>query len=102
MILMKTTNHFPGIRQDWFSSLYIGLVKGLKVFFFYLAVLCLFRALYIGILHAFWADGTGLTDAIYAFFRGGKLSMQTAGVLTLPTFLPGFFTGFVSVAWRGA
>lgn len=96
MILMKTKNHFPGIRQDWFSSLYIGLVKGLKVFFFYLAVLCLFRALYIGILHAFWADGTRLTDAIYAFFRGGKLSMQTAGVLTLPTFLPGFFTGFVS------
>lgn len=83
-------------RLSLWESLRIGLIKGLKVFFFYLAVLCLFRAVFLGGLHSYLGSQTGAGDILTALWRGTRLSMQTAGVLTLVSFLPALFLRFFS------
>ncbi len=82
-------------RFSW-ETLRIGLIKGLKVFFFYLAVLCLFRVAYIGGLASYIGAQTGAADILTALGRGARLSMQTAGVLTLVSAVPAFFLRFFS------
>ncbi len=83
-------------RLSLWESLRIGLIKGLKVFFFYLAVLCLFRAAFLGGLHSYLGPQTGAGDILTALWRGARLSMQTAGALTLVSFLPALFLRFFS------
>ena len=70
-------------------------MKGLKVFVFYLAVLSLFRLVFILWLSDYWGTGTGTADVLSALWRGFRLSMQTAGALTLVSFLPGLLLHYL-------
>ena len=79
---------------------YTGSVKGLKVFAFYLAVLSVFRVIFIFALSDYWGAGTGLGDVWTALSRGTRLSMQSAGCLTLVSFLPGLVMHYVSEKWE--
>ncbi len=63
-------------------------VKGLKVFFFYLAVLSLFRLFFIFWMREYMDASVGAEDVCLALWRGARLSCQTAGVLALVNFLP--------------
>ena len=78
------------------EKFYTGIVKGLKVFAFYLAVLSFFRVFFIYWLHDYMAAGTGIADAWLAVSRGTRLSMQTAGCLTLVSLVPGLVLHYVS------
>ena len=82
---------FQAVRWE---TLYRALVKGLKVYGFYLAVLCLFRLFFIAWLHDYMAAGTGGADVLAALFRGTRLSMQTAGALAALSFVPYFVLQF--------
>ncbi len=70
-------------------------MKGLKVYVFYLAVLSLFRLVFILWLSAYWGADTGMADVLAALWRGFRLSMQTAGALTLVSFLPGLLLHYL-------
>ena len=63
-------------------------MEGLKVYAFYLAVLSLFRLFFILWLHEYWGPNTSSADVLLALWRGSRLSMQTAGALTLVSFVP--------------
>ena len=79
---------------------YTGIVKGLKVFAFYLAVLSFFRVGFIFGLQDYWGAGTGPGDVWTALARGTRLSMQSAGCLTLVSLLPGLVLHYISEKWE--
>jgi len=81
---MKIT--FPA-RLSW-ENFYTVILKGLKVYAFYLAVLSLFRLFFIVYLHDYLGPASGTSDILLALWRGSRLSMQTAGCLALLSFLP--------------
>ena len=71
------------------------ICRGLKVFGFYLSVLSLGRLVFCLCLQDYWAAGTGLGELATALWLGTRLSIQTAGVLTLLTMVPaGVVTAF--------
>ena len=69
--------------------------KGLKVFFFYLAVLSFFRLFFIFWMQDYMGPAAGEGDVMAALWRGMKLSCQTAGILALGTFLPAASLGIL-------
>ncbi len=81
---MKIT--FPA-RLSW-ENFHTVMLKGLKVYAFYLAVLSLFRLFFIVYLHDYLGPASGTSDILLALWRGSRLSMQTAGCLALLSFLP--------------
>lgn len=81
-------------RFSWESFQEIA-VKGLKVFFFYLAVLSLFRLFFILWMREYMDPSVGAEDVCLALLRGARLSCQTAGVLALANFLPPFVLHFL-------
>lgn len=81
-------------RLSW-ENFYIAVLKGLKVYAFYLAVLSLFRLFFILWLHDYMGAGSGLTDVMTALARGTRLSMQTAGALALVSFVPGITMHYI-------
>ena len=72
------------------------LKKGLKVWFFYLAVLFLCRLFFLWWMKEYMGAGTEAADVWAAIVRGGRLSCQTAGVLTLVSFVPGFLAHYLA------
>ena len=80
--------NFPS-RLSW-ENFHRVIVEGLKVYAFYLAVLSLFRLFFILWLNDYWGPQTNSTDIVLALWRGSRLSMQTAGALTLVSFVPAF------------
>ena len=79
---------FPS-RLSW-ENFHTVLWKGLKVYAFYLTVLSLFRLFFIVVLQDYMGAGSGSSDIWLALWRGSRLSMQTAGCLTLVSFVPSF------------
>lgn len=65
------------------------LRKGLKVWCFYLAVLFLCRLFFLWWMKDYMGAGAGTDDVLAAVVRGGRLSCQTAGVLTAIALVPG-------------
>lgn len=86
-------------RSSW-QHLYMGILKGLKVFVFYLAVLSVFRMFFIFWMASYMGTGTGSHDVLTAIWRGTRLSMQTAGALTLVSFVPGFLLHYLWPRWE--
>lgn len=86
-------------RFSW-QHLYMGILKGLKVFVFYLAVLSVFRMFFIFWMASYMGTGTGSHDVLTAIWRGTRLSMQTAGALTLVSFVPGFLLHYLWPRWE--
>lgn len=69
----------------------VMLERGLVVFTFYVALLTLFRAFFIGwlgIYDGYLESGMGTSDIHLAMWVGFKLSIQSAGILTAATMLP--------------
>lgn len=64
------------------GNFYAWLDLELKVFVYFLALLCLFRLLFICYLHDYMGGDTSFGDIGTALFYGWKLSLQSAGVLT--------------------
>lgn len=89
---------FPD-RLSW-HNLYRGILKGLKVYAFYLAVLSIFRLLFLFVLRSYMGAGTAAPDVELALWRGFRLSMQTAGCLALVSFVPGFLLRLVYPRWE--
>lgn len=81
-------------KLSW-ENFYIIVLKGLKVYAFYLAVLSVFRLFFILGLHDYIGKGVEIADVLMALSRGFRLSMQTAGFLTLISFVPAFFTHYL-------
>lgn len=77
-------------------------MKGLKVFFFYLAVLSLFRLIFMAGLHEYLGEGSGISDVYAALLRGTRLSMQTAGGLTLVSLVPALAAHYLLPFWKKA
>ena len=73
--------------------------RGLKVFLFYLSVLSLCRLIFCLWLQEYWAPGTGWGELQTTLWLGTRLSIQTAGVLTLAAMVPAGLCTAVSVAW---
>lgn len=78
----------------------MGILKGLKVFVFYLAVLSVFRMFFIFWMASYMGAGTGSHDVLTAIWRGTRLSMQTAGALTFVSFVPGFLLHYLWPRWE--
>lgn len=68
--------------------------KGLKVFLFYLAVLSLCRGFFIFWMQGYMGPSATERDICLALWRGLRLSCQTAGILTLVSFLPALLLTF--------
>lgn len=73
--------------------------RGLKVFFFYLAALSLGRLVFCLLLREYWGAGTGWEELSTALWLGTRLSIQTAGVLTLAVMVPAGVVTAVSGRW---
>ena len=71
------------------------IVEGLKVYVFYLAVLSLFRLFFIFWLQDYWGPQTTGADIMLALWRGSRLSMQTAGAITLLSFVPALLAHYL-------
>jgi len=74
--------------------------RGLRVFFYLLAVLSLFRVLFLCGMTDYLQPQTGLQDIVPALWLGLRLSMQTAGLLALPVWLIGELSGLCSEKMR--
>ncbi len=72
---MRTENFFRDIQQD------------LKLFFYILLLLCLYRALFLGLFSGFMDSAATLGDVALANLTGLRLSLKTAGWVALPSFL---------------
>ena len=94
---------FPA-RLSW-ENFHKVMLKGLKVYVFYLAVLSLFRLFFIGILQSYMEPASGTEDILLALWRGSRLSMQTAGCLALISFVPALLLHYLMpklewISWR--
>ena len=84
---------FPA-RLSW-ENFHTVMLKGLKVYAFYLAVLSFFRLGFIFLLQSYMGPASGMSDILLALWRGSRLSMQTAGCLALISFLPALFLHYL-------
>ena len=72
---MKWTNFFNQLQQD------------LKVFFSIWLLLCLFRIGFILCMNRYISPSTDWTDFVLNFYYGMKMSLKSAGIALLFTFL---------------
>ena len=75
------------------------VVRGLLVFFLYLAVLSLCRAVFCYVLAEYLGQSTSWADIQLALASGTRLSVQTSGIMALVTLVPAGLTGLVKPAW---
>ena len=83
------------------KGVYSFLKRGLKVFLFYLALLCLFRIFFIFWMRDYMGSSTGMVDVWRGIVTGTGLSMQSAGVLTLVIMVPAGLVWIFSKKWSG-
>lgn len=77
------------------KSFYDVFARGLRIWAFYWLVLCVFRLFFLCWMHEYMGAATGVPDVLAALWRGLRLSMQTAGILTLVSFLPGLVLHYI-------
>lgn len=75
------------------------IYRGLKVFLYYLSVLSLCRLIFCLVLYEYWGPNTGWEDFLQALWLGSRLSIQTAGILTLLTAVPAGLITILSRLW---
>ena len=61
----------------------LNILKIIKTFVFFWLLLCIYRIIFIGGLHEYIAVDSDFSLIFTAIYSGAKLSLQTAGVLTL-------------------
>lgn len=61
----------------------LNILKIIKTFVFFLLLLCIYRIIFIGGMHEYIAVDSDFSLIFTAIYSGAKLSLQTAGVLTL-------------------
>lgn len=66
---------------------FASIQRDLRLFFFLLALVCLYRAVFLADLHDFLADGTPASEIALANFVGLRLSLKTAGWCAAVAFL---------------
>ena len=64
-----------------------GLQRDLRIFFFILVLLSIYRALFIFMMSDYIAEGTDSSQIWLAMFTGLRLSLKTAGAVTLISFV---------------
>jgi phosphoglycerol transferase MdoB-like AlkP superfamily enzyme len=64
-----------------------NIQQDIKLYLFICTVLCLFRISFIGILHQYLSESTTLKDIGIALYYGARLSLKSAGAITLLSFL---------------
>ena len=75
-------------RLTSWSNFYMLMKRGLKVFLFYLAVLSLFRLIFIFGMRDYMSDAVTMADVGVALWRGLRISCQSAGSLMLLSLVP--------------
>lgn len=61
----------------------LNILKIIKTFIFFWLLLCIYRIIFIGGMHEYIAVDSDFSLIFTAIYSGAKLSLQTAGVLTL-------------------
>ena len=61
----------------------LNILKIIKTFVFFWLLLCMYRIIFIGGMHEYIAVDSDFSLIFTAIYSGAKLSLQTAGVLTL-------------------
>lgn len=61
----------------------LNILKIIKTFVFFWLLLCIYRVIFIGGMHEYIAVDSDFSLIFTAIYSGAKLSLQTAGVLTL-------------------
>lgn len=82
--------HLCGRIFVW-ENFYRFLWQELKVFFYFLFIFCLFRILFIVWMHDYIGNGVAAGDVAAALFCGLRLSLKSAGILTLFSATLGLF-----------
>ena len=86
------TDKVNGVNWKGFYNL---TFRWLKVFLFYLTVLSLCRVIFIEILQEYIGNGVTDGDVWLAVLSGARLSIQTAGIITMVIFVPYAFTRLI-------
>ncbi|MBR2215710.1 MAG: sulfatase-like hydrolase/transferase [Selenomonadaceae bacterium] len=63
-----------------------NIQQDLKLFFLLLLLLCLFRAYFMGYMSGYMKEATDSGEVLTALWMGLRLSLKSAGALTLPAF----------------
>ncbi len=71
------------IKRVGWDDLFAELQQAGKLFFFMLAVFCLFRVGFIAVLHPFLSEAVTLRDIGAALYYGLRISLKSAGLLVL-------------------
>ena len=72
----------------------LNILKIIKTFVFFWLLLCIYRIIFIGGMHEYIAVDSDFSLIFTAIYSGAKLSLQTAGVLTLCMLLSLITEGF--------
>ncbi|MEG6585289.1 LTA synthase family protein [Dendrosporobacter sp. 1207_IL3150] len=66
---------------------YENLQQDFKLLLFVLAVMCLFRIGFIAVMHTYMGDMTAVGDVAVALYYGLRISLKSAGILALVSFI---------------
>lgn len=73
--------------MDRFKSFFRNIQQDLKVYIFVLGVICIYRAFFIAYMNGYISENTGLGDILLAMWAGFRISLKSAGICSLLTFL---------------
>lgn len=74
--------------------------RQIRVYVFFLVILCIFRLIFIGLFHEYLSPAVTLTDITIAFWVGLKLSCKSAGWLTLLSLTAAFAAHIFKPQWE--
>ena len=78
------------------QKFYEAMSRGLLMLVFYLAIFAVFRLFFIVWMYDYLGDTVTAADISLAFWQGSRLSIQTAGAITLVCGLPSLLMGILS------
>ena len=73
--------------MNFFKRFFDGLQRDLRIFLFMLVLLSIYRALFIFMMSDYIAESTDSSQIWLAMFTGLRLSLKTAGAVTLISFV---------------
>ncbi len=74
--------------------------RQIRVYVFFLVVLCVFRLIFVGLFHEYLSPAVTLADITLAFWIGLKLSCKSAGWLTLLSLTAAFTAHIFKPQWE--
>lgn len=69
------------------EKFFFNIQQDIKVYLFFLLLICLYRAYFIWYMSSCMAPGTGTGEICSALWAGFRLSLKSAGVCTVPGFV---------------